>query len=183
MPYPMDPIRASASIPYSGRHGNRVQAEPPKKTPDFRLREPGQGARGEQMKILLVDNNALFLASAQRFLSNFAAVEAIATARGGLEALDHVGREHTDMVLMDLNMPGMNGFEATRRIKAFDPCIRVIVVSQHDGEEFKTAAAHAGAENFVAKQDFAAMLTALLQISSTGATPVITPAKAGNGDG
>ncbi len=148
--------------------------------PDFGFREPDQGTRGELMKILLVDNNVLFLASAQRFLSNFAAVEAIATARGGLEALDHLGRERTDMVLMDLSMPGMNGFEATRRIKALDPCIRVIVVSQHDGEEFKTAAAHAGAEDFVAKQDFAAMLSALLQVSGKDPPRAAAPATSGN---
>jgi len=74
------------------------------------------------------------------------------------------------MVLMDLNMHGMNGLEATRRIKALDPGIRVIVVSLDDTEEFRTAASHAGAENFVAKQDFATQLPPLLNARRTRST-------------
>jgi len=122
------------------------------------------------MRILLVDDNALFAASAQRFLANFESVEVVAVARDGREALDHLGREHADMVLMDLNMHGMNGLEATRRIKALDPGIRVIVVSLDDTEEFRTAASHAGAENFVAKQDFATQLPPLLNARRTRST-------------
>jgi two-component system response regulator NreC len=121
------------------------------------------------VRILLVDNNALFLASAQRFLANFADVESVDTARGGREALDqlqhHSGPERPDVVLVDVNMPGMNGFEATQRIKALAPDIRVIMVSLHDVAELRTAAVRAGAENFVAKQDFAATLPALLKIN------------------
>lgn len=121
------------------------------------------------MRILLVDNNALFLASAQRFLANFADVESVGIALGGPEALDqlrhHSGPERPDVVLVDVNMPGMNGFEATQRIKALAPDIRVIIVSLHDVAELRTAAVRAGAENFVAKQDFAATLPAVLKIN------------------
>jgi DNA-binding NarL/FixJ family response regulator len=113
------------------------------------------------MKILLVDDNALFLASAQRFLSNIEAV-AVKTAKNGLDALEHLKRERPDLVLMDLNMPGMNGLEATRRIKALDPAIRVVVVSLWDAPEFQAAAARAGAESFVAKQDFTAKIPPML---------------------
>lgn len=135
------------------------------------------------MRILLVDDNALFLASAQRFLANFAAVESVGTARDGLEALDqlrqHSGHERPDVVLMDLNMPGMNGFEATQRIKALAPDIRVIIVSLHDVAEFRTAAVRAGAENFVAKQDFAAILPALLRINGAPTVRAARPEPGG----
>jgi len=106
------------------------------------------------MKVLLVDDNAQFLSSAKRFLSSMETV-AVAIARDGHEALEHLEQHGTDLVLMDLNMPGMSGLEATRRIKALDPGVRVIVVSLHDAPEFRAAAMHAGAENLVAKQDFA----------------------------
>ena len=113
------------------------------------------------MRVLLVDDNAQFLSSAQRYLSSMKAV-AVVTARDGHEALERLEREGTDLVLMDLNMPGMSGLEATRRMKALDPDVRVIMVSLHDGPEFRTAAINAGAEDFVAKQDFAALITPLL---------------------
>ena len=131
---------------------------------------------GEGMKILLVDDNALFLASAQRFLSNVAAVEAVATARDGIEALEYLGHDRPDLVVMDLNMPRMNGFEATRRIKALDPTLRVVVVSLHDAAEFRTAAALAGAESFITKQDFAAQLPGLLTSFHVGTEPAAEPA-------
>ena len=116
------------------------------------------------MRILLVDDNALFLTSAQRFLANIRA-GAVTTAHTGLEALEQLGRERPDLVLMDLSMPGMNGLETTRRMKALDPGLRVVVVSLTDTPEFRAAAASAGAESFVAKQEFAARIVPLLKIA------------------
>ena len=130
----------------------------------------------EAVRILLVDDNVLFLASARRFLASFPAVESVGTARDGLEAMEqlkrHSGAERPDVVLMDLNIPGMNGLEVTRCIKALAPDIRVIIVSLHDMADFRAAAERAGAEHFVAKQDFAAVLPPLLQINAvSGARP------------
>ena len=120
------------------------------------------------MRILLVDDNALFLASAQRFLASMEAV-AVTTARDGFEAIEHLGRERPDLVLLDLNMPGMNGLETTRRMKALEPALRVVVVSLWDAPEFRTAAALAGAEGFVAKQEFTARIPPLLGAADSGA--------------
>jgi DNA-binding NarL/FixJ family response regulator len=132
--------------------------------------EKSEKTKGEFMKILLVDDNALFLASAQRFLSNVDPVAGVSTARDGFEALEQVERQRPDLVLMDLNMPRMNGFEATQRIKALAPHTRVIVLSLHDAEEFRTAAQRAGAEDFVTKQEFAARLPSLLKLGADATT-------------
>ena len=120
------------------------------------------------MKILLVDDNAQFLASAQRFLSHIQAV-VVKTARSGLDALEHLKQERADLVLMDLNMPGMTGLETTRHIKTLDPAIRVVVVSLWDAPEVQAAAVRAGAESFVAKQDFAAKVPTLLANAAAAA--------------
>jgi len=127
------------------------------------------------MKILLVDDNAQFLASAQRFLSHIQSV-VVKTARNGRDALEHLKQERADLVLMDLNLPGMTGLETTRHIKMLDPAIRVVVVSLWDTPEFQAAAARAGAESFVAKQDFAAKIPSLL----VAASPAAVADSAGN---
>jgi DNA-binding NarL/FixJ family response regulator len=131
------------------------------------------------MRVLLVDDNAQFLKSAQRFLSSMETV-AVTVAHDGHEALAHLEREGTDLVLMDLNMPGMSGLEATRRMKALDPRVRVIVVSLHDGPEFRVAAIDAGAENLVAKQDFAVQITPLLAAASRARPLGRAPDRAGD---
>jgi DNA-binding NarL/FixJ family response regulator len=102
------------------------------------------------------------LQAAKRFLSGFGTVKAVVTAPNGLEALQAVLLERPDLVLLDLNMPGMGGLEAVRRIKALEPAIRVIVISLHDTADFRSAAKEAGADGYVCKSDFAAGLSRLL---------------------
>lgn len=66
-------------------------------------------------------------------------------------ALDLIAKTRPDVVLADLAMPGMNGLELTRRIKAQRDPPRVVVLTLHDEPEYRTAAARAGADGFVAK--------------------------------
>jgi DNA-binding NarL/FixJ family response regulator len=113
------------------------------------------------MKILLVDDSPHFLKAAARFLSGIGAVEAIATASNGADAVRTVLRERPDLVFIDINMPGMSGLAAVSRIKVLEPALRVIVVSLNDCPDFRSAAEAAGADGYIAKRDFGASVLAL----------------------
>jgi DNA-binding NarL/FixJ family response regulator len=113
-----------------------------------------------QIKVLLVDDSWYFLRAAESFLSGITAVGWIVTAKNGADAVRAVVLERPHVVLIDLNMPGMNGFEAVRQIKALDSAVRIIVVSLHDDPEFRSAALKAGADGYIAKDNFAADLPA-----------------------
>ena len=80
-------------------------------------------------------------------------IEIVGEARNGIEAIQQTHLLHPDVVLMDLEMPGMNGYEATRRLKEEHPIPRVIILSIHNDLETQQRAHAAGADGFVTKGD------------------------------
>lgn len=112
----------------------------------------------QTIRVLLVDDSPAFVHEAAGFLSETPGFEVVGWTSSGLEALDIVGRLPVDLVLMDIAMPGMNGLEATRRIKKRPEAPKVVILTLHDGLEFRTAALTAEADGFVAKSDLSAKL-------------------------
>jgi len=126
------------------------------------IKDPADSADQQGlMKVLLVDDSPYFLRAATRFLSELDAVAALATAASGADAVQAVIRDRPDLVLIDINMPGMSGLAAVRRIKAIEPDLRVVVVSLNESSDFRAAAGAAGADGYIAKRDFAAGVIAL----------------------
>lgn len=114
------------------------------------------------VRILLVDDSLTFLESATRFLSANERLEIIGRALSGGEALEQVSQLCPDLVLMDLTMPGMNGLEATRRLKARQSAPYVIILTLSDSSEYCAAAVAAGADGFVTKSEFGTALLPLI---------------------
>ncbi len=117
--------------------------------------------------MLLVDDSPTVLQHLRRFLVSCPQFEVIATAADGLEAV-HVARTlWPDLILMDLLMPGLNGFEATARIRQELPDVPIIAMSVLDPEAAQAAALASGADGFLAKarlfEDFEKEATRLLQ--------------------
>src|SRR6185369_15586913 len=79
------------------------------------------------IKVLVVDDSATFREFLKRTLNSDPEIMVTATARGGKESIAAVKRNPPDVVTMDINMPQMNGFEATRRIMELHPVPIVIV--------------------------------------------------------
>jgi DNA-binding NarL/FixJ family response regulator len=89
-------------------------------------------------------------------------VDVVATATNGQEAVDAVGRHRPDVVLMDLNMPVMDGVEATRLLKLAQPEVTVVVLTTFEDEESVLAALQAGASGYLTKEaDRSAILQAV----------------------
>jgi len=102
-------------------------------------------------KILLVDDHPLVRDGLRARLESVPHFEVVAEAAGADEALAQAGRHQIDLVLMDINMRGLNGIQATARFKASFPAIAVLMLSMHDKLEYVSQAIQAGARGYVLK--------------------------------
>ncbi len=114
------------------------------------------------VRTLLVDDSAEFLGAAVRFLATDPQIEIVGRALSAREAIEKVARLQPDLVLMDVAMPEMNGFAATRQIKDRPNPPRVIVLTLYDNDEYRAQARAAGADGFVAKSEFGTQLLPLI---------------------
>ena len=103
------------------------------------------------IKILLVDDHPLVRDGLRARLEAMPQFEVVAEAGGAAEALEQAARCDNDLVLMDINMRGANGIEATARFKQAFPRIAVLILSMHDKLEYVSQAIQAGARGYVLK--------------------------------
>ena len=75
----------------------------------------------------------------------------VAACRSAEEALERIGEAQPDVVLMDINLPGINGIEATRRILADHPGALIVIVTSHGQEQMVMDAIEAGAKGYILK--------------------------------
>lgn len=129
------------------------------------------------LSVLLVDDSAEFLEAAGSWLATQRSLRLVGTARDGTEALAWLERAEVDLVLVDCFMPGMDGFEATRRIKSAEGAPLVVMLSVHEGSTMEKEAWAAGADGFVAKSDFAGRLPELIRglVAASGAGHALRP--------
>lgn len=103
------------------------------------------------IRVLIVDDHDLVRAGIRRILEASDSVTVCAEANSGESALGRMRDEPADVVLMDVNMPGMGGLEATRRILASHPRARVIILTVHAQAPFPTQLLRAGACGYLTK--------------------------------
>ncbi len=109
------------------------------------------GRRARPVRTLIVDDFPAALDTLCAFLSGQPGFIVVGTARDGEEALTQADTLQPDLVLMDLEMPKLNGLEATQRIRDRWPEMAVIIVSVHDGPTWRAAGQKPGAQGFVSK--------------------------------
>jgi DNA-binding NarL/FixJ family response regulator len=103
------------------------------------------------LKIFIVDDHSLFREGLRFLLSTWSRVEEIYEAQNGLELLKVVENVQPDIVLMDIEMPELNGIDATLELQKLLPEVKVIALSMYANDDFYTDMIHAGAKGFLLK--------------------------------
>lgn len=110
---------------------------------------PGEG--GEATRLLVADDHPAFRAGLRALLETAGDLEVVGEADTGDAAISAARVLQPDVVLMDINMPGLDGVEATRRIVDAAPHVAVLVLTMHDDDETVFAAVRAGARGYLLK--------------------------------
>lgn len=104
--------------------------------------------------VMIVDDQEPFRRRARKILEMDGDFRVIAEASDGSEALDMMERVSPDLILMDVQMPVMNGFEATKRIQDQYPGVSIALISMESEQEYSRMASEIGAMAFLNKRDF-----------------------------
>jgi len=124
----------------------------------------------KRLRLLLVDDQAMFREGLRLLLGQQPDFEIVGEAGDGLAALESVRRIAPDVVLMDLRMPNLGGAEATRRIKAEAPAVKVIVLTTFEEDEEVFSALRAGAAGFLLKDSPSEKLCEAIRFAARGET-------------
>ena len=119
------------------------------------------------IRVLLVEDHTVVGEALATMLSFEEDIAVVGAVRSGADAVESAGRLNPDVVLMDIRIEGLNGIEATRRIRDAYPEIRVIALTMHDDAETVAEVVAAGADGFVPKNTARAdLLVALRKVSA-----------------
>ena len=120
------------------------------------------------MKILLVDDHAVVRSGLRNLLISVADTQ-ISEAATGRDALLRLRQDRPDLVLLDLNLPGIGGLELLRRMLLEDKAVRILVLSMHAGPLYATRAMELGARGYLSKNASAEeLLTAVRRVAEGG---------------
>jgi two-component system, NarL family, invasion response regulator UvrY len=135
---------------------------------------PGQEASISDLgtvPVLIVDDQPPFRAVARTVVGVAPGFAVAAEAASGDEAVELALAERPALVLMDINLPGISGIEATRRILAEIPSTVVILLSTYDAESLPPDALDCGAVRYVHKEDFSPAVLSEAWHQATGPAP------------
>ena len=122
----------------------------------------------DRTKILVVDDHAIMRDGIRALLNLHDDIEVVGEASEGKEAVEKAQELMPDMVIMDIAMPGMDGLEATRRIRKKSPKMKVLILTQHDNKEYILSVIKAGASGYVPKRALGSELVSAIRAVKQG---------------
>ncbi len=121
----------------------------------------------DDIRILVADDHTLFRDGLRALLRSIPDVELVGEAASGQEVIEQAAELQPDVILMDIQMPGVNGIEATRQIVQASPHIGVIILTMFEDDDSVFAAMRAGARGYILKgADQDEMLRAIRAVAS-----------------
>lgn len=122
------------------------------------------------VRVLLADDHAIVRAGLKEILADTGDIEVAAEATNGMETLARVREQDFDLAVLDMSMPGRNGIELIRLVKAAKPGIRILVLSMHSEAQYAVRAIRAGASGYLSKESAAdELVAAIRRIAGGGA--------------
>jgi two-component system response regulator NreC len=116
-----------------------------------------------KIRILITDDHTLFRQGIKTLLGAESDLDIVGEAANGAEAVEKVTELRPDIVLMDIGMPGLSSFEATRQIKKARPDTKVLFLTMYDDEDYLVQCMEVGASGYVLKDSPAQQLLAALR--------------------
>lgn len=102
-------------------------------------------------KVVIADDHTLFRQGIRNLLAHEADIEVVGEASNGNEALSLAESLRPDLILMDVSMPGLSSFEATRQLKRVLPDVKVLFLTMYDDEDYLLESMQAGASGYILK--------------------------------
>jgi DNA-binding NarL/FixJ family response regulator len=116
-----------------------------------------------KLRVLLADDHTLVRQGIRTLIAGEADMEVVGEAATGSEAVERNGELRPDVVLMDIGMPGMSSFEATRQIKRSRPETKVLFLTMYDDEDYLVQGMEVGASGYVLKDSAAQQLVSAIR--------------------
>ena len=125
--------------------------------------------------MLVVDDHALFRDGLVRALKAEGDLEVVGESPDGLDAIERASALQPDVILMDVRMPGASGIEATRRIRAAQPAVKIVMLTVSDEEEDLFASIRAGASGYLLKEASSEEIAGAVRAATAGQSVISPP--------
>lgn len=122
------------------------------------------------IKILLVDDHPLVLEGIRSIIETISHMEVVGTAGTARQALALAARACPDVVMMDINLPGLSGLDAIEKFKEQQPKVRLLMLSMHDSREYISNSVMYGASGYVLKDVPTSEIIAAIEAVAAGGT-------------
>lgn len=126
----------------------------------------------QPIRVVLADDHAVVRKGIREFLEEEGDIVVVAEATDGGQAIALVAEHEPDVVVLDIQMPGVSGIEAGRRIKTDHPKVRVLILTAYDDEPYIFALLKAGANGYILKNAESAQLIQAVRAVHSGESPL-----------
>lgn len=120
------------------------------------------------IRVLIADDHAIVREGLKQLFSMVADIEVVAEANGGSEVMELVRQGGVDLLLLDMNMPGISGVDLIERIRLRAPQLPILILSMHSESQFARRALKAGASGYLTKDNDAETLLGAIRRTAAG---------------
>ena len=103
------------------------------------------------IRVFIADDHSIVRSGIRRLLEDQVGIRIVGEAADGQEAIQKILETDPDVILLDISMPGMDGLDVTKQLKAIDPKVRILILTMHAEEQYAPRLMRAGAMGYVTK--------------------------------